>query len=118
MIRFLPMVSFFVIALISVPAAAQKSPDEVFRRLDADGNGRVSRDEWPKPMPLFDRIDADGDGVLVYEEVRDFFGGRRQSGNRQKRDAGRFSGSTCTFTPSQVACEGLTLKAQSTPPST
>jgi hypothetical protein len=34
-------------------------------RLDADGDGRVTREEFTGPDELFDRLDRDGDGVLT-----------------------------------------------------
>ena len=49
---------------------SRKNPEMVFRRLDADGDGYVSRNEWLKPMALFDRLDSDGDGKLTYEELQ------------------------------------------------
>jgi collagen type III alpha len=39
--------------------------------LDADGNGKISKDELPAPMqPQFSRIDTNGDGFLDREELR------------------------------------------------
>jgi Ca2+-binding EF-hand superfamily protein len=37
---------------------------------DADGNGRVSRDEAPPPLQnRFDRVDRNGDGFIDEEEI-------------------------------------------------
>jgi len=46
-----------------------------FRRLDADGDGRISREE-AGGRRWFDRADADGDGFVTREEARDLQGGR------------------------------------------
>ncbi len=38
-------------------------------RLDKDGDGKISRDEFDGPKRHFDRLDKDGDGFLNEEEV-------------------------------------------------
>lgn len=40
-----------------------------FDRADRDGDGHVSRAEFPGPAALFDRLDADRDGQLTREEA-------------------------------------------------
>jgi Ca2+-binding EF-hand superfamily protein len=46
------------------------SRDEDFRRLDADGDGGITRKEWPGRPSGFDAMDANGDGVLSRDEHR------------------------------------------------
>lgn len=47
----------------------QQGPGEVFRRLDRDGNGRLSRDELPeRARANFEKADTDGSGDLAPEE--------------------------------------------------
>jgi len=35
-----------------------------FKNLDKNGDGKVSRDEFPGPPQFFDRLDANGDGFV------------------------------------------------------
>jgi hypothetical protein len=58
------------------PAAASRGGGlgtraaDMMRRLDRDGDGRVTRDEVPDRLrPIFDRLDRDGDKVLSAEEL-------------------------------------------------
>jgi hypothetical protein len=37
--------------------------------MDRNGDGAVSRDEWPGTRAAFDRLDADGDGRLDLTEA-------------------------------------------------
>lgn len=39
------------------------------RRMDADGNGALSMDEFIAKNPMFERIDRNGDGVASAEEI-------------------------------------------------
>ena len=41
-----------------------------FKRLDADGNGTISRQEWNRRPEAFDRLDANKDGQLTSDELR------------------------------------------------
>jgi len=49
--------------------SAQNVPP-VFQRNDRDGDGRLSKREFPGPAQVFDRLDADGSGYLTPQEVR------------------------------------------------
>ena len=40
------------------------------KRMDADGDGEVSRDEYKGPPGVFEKLDADADGSLTMEEAR------------------------------------------------
>jgi Ca2+-binding EF-hand superfamily protein len=56
--------------------------DALFRRTDANGDGKIARDEWRLRAELFARLDADNDGFLTREELTPK-GGRRGRGERQ-----------------------------------
>jgi Ca2+-binding EF-hand superfamily protein len=73
--------ALFGIALVGfsapVMAAEQKSPEEVFKRKDANGDGKLSVDEFvgkltgekaDKAKARFAKLDKDGDGSLTLQE--------------------------------------------------
>ncbi|MGH7151003.1 MAG: EF-hand domain-containing protein, partial [Planctomycetota bacterium] len=70
------------------PPAPPEAPDRDrnLRRLDADGDGAISRSEWKGNAAEFDRMDADKDGAIAGEELR---GGRGEG--RARREAGLFA---------------------------
>jgi Ca2+-binding EF-hand superfamily protein len=39
------------------------------KQLDKDGNGAISREEWPRQPKAFDRLDTNKDGVLTEAEL-------------------------------------------------
>ncbi len=54
----------------------------MFKEMDPDGDGRVTREEWKGPEAFFDRLDADKDGVITKDEVR-------AAGERMGKEGGR-----------------------------
>lgn len=73
---------FFAVLALSLPALgptpAAAQPDRaamMLRQMDADGDGRISREEWPRKPQGFRRMDTDQDGFLTLEELRARFGG-------------------------------------------
>jgi len=65
-------------------------PEQLFRRLDRNGDGKLTADEVPNPQ-ILKALDRDGDGVVTREEAA-AFGGRAGQGARQWRDTRRSEG--------------------------
>jgi arylsulfatase A-like enzyme len=59
------------------PAQPPEAADRAFRRLDADGDGRVTRKEAPNDR-AFSNADGDGDGVVTLAEFRRFWQTRNE----------------------------------------
>jgi acetyl esterase/lipase len=58
----------FFAAVTGVARSQPPSPSN-FKRLDRNGDGKITRDEFPSRVArLFDQIDADGDGAITIEE--------------------------------------------------
>ena len=60
----------------------------MFEKLDADGNGTISKEEFPGPDRKFDRIDADGNGEISREELKQL-AAQRHKIKRQGEDGKR-----------------------------
>lgn len=72
---------------VSITLLAQDSWQELFRRHDRNGEGTLTRDEFPERMRgLFDRIDANGSGEITPDEDAAFRRAQHASpGGRRKR---------------------------------
>ena len=46
------------------------------RQMDANGDGKISRQEWQRQPQMFDQLDANSDGFVTQEEMRRGRGGR------------------------------------------
>jgi Ca2+-binding EF-hand superfamily protein len=67
-------------------AAGRQNPRQLLRRLDADGDGALSRDEAPpRVKQAFSQLDADGDGKLTPRELQRLDGGRGQRSPRPQQ---------------------------------
>ena len=62
------------------PVLAAPPPKMVVQRMDNDGDGRISADEWIKPPQVFKRIDANGDGYVTAKEIKQFRKKRKMGG--------------------------------------
>ncbi|MEE8104900.1 MAG: EF-hand domain-containing protein [Planctomycetota bacterium] len=56
------------------------SPWERLKGMDADGDGKVSKDEFQGPDRFWDRLDADSDGFVTKDEAQNMRRGNRQRG--------------------------------------
>jgi Ca2+-binding EF-hand superfamily protein len=66
-------------AIMDRADAAQARLGNRWRRMDTNGDGKVSQDEFRNRMPLFDLADRNSDGTLSADEiavVRKFFADR------------------------------------------
>ncbi len=64
---------FLGMTITSVFAAEERQenrPQGMIERHDRDGDGKVSRDEFPGPDEHFTRVDLDGDGFINQNEAR------------------------------------------------
>ncbi len=53
---------------LGLPAAAQNA-QQMLRKMDADGDGRISATEWLRPPRAFQLADQDADGFLTASEL-------------------------------------------------
>ncbi|HJW41852.1 MAG TPA: EF-hand domain-containing protein [Rhizomicrobium sp.] len=61
--------------------------DKMFKRLDTDGNGRLTMAEFAAPpLKMFDRLDRNHDGVITADEMKPHFRGRGDWGRGHRGD--------------------------------
>ena len=63
------------VALWAHPAASQPTPDSMLRRMDSDGDGKISHGEFRGRRRPFKSFDTDGDGFITRPEIEAVFGG-------------------------------------------
>ena len=62
----------------------KRKKGDFLSRLDKDGDGKLSKDEFPEKMQQrFERLDKDGDGFVTAEEMK---AGRGGKGKKRKKD--------------------------------
>lgn len=61
---------FAIVCAHAVPAHAQGRAERAIQRNDADGDGKISPNEFPRPARVFRRLDTDGDGYITLEEFK------------------------------------------------
>jgi murein DD-endopeptidase MepM/ murein hydrolase activator NlpD len=116
------------LAALATPACARKTAADVMEKLDRDGNGGISREEWRKKR-IFDNVDLDGNGVISLEELEMRFGERtpdpasgvempdptsisairrgRHDNVRDQKDRGLFETGLHPVWPEDIACRGI-----------
>jgi hypothetical protein len=79
-------------------AEDEKPESALWKRLkdrDANGDGKVSRDEFPGPDRMWNRMDTDGDGTITRKEAdvaSERMGGGRMGGGRRGQGQGKGQG--------------------------
>jgi len=59
-------------------------PEGLLKRLDADGNGSISKNEAPENMQArFDKMDADGNGSIDLNEIKTMMERRAEAGAKK-----------------------------------
>lgn len=54
---------------LAVSERVKRFSDRAFRKVDADGDGQISRSEWEQNPPrAFDKLDRNADGMLSPDE--------------------------------------------------
>ena len=63
--KFATVLLSLAIALPLTATAAQRP-----QRMDTNGDGKISRDEWKGPADMFDKLDTNHDGYISRDEMR------------------------------------------------
>ncbi|MDP6786923.1 MAG: amidohydrolase family protein [Rhodospirillales bacterium] len=72
-----------IFAALAAPASNAQNPAKVVEREDADGDKKVSREEFRGQPGNFEKIDKNGDGFLTVNEFRVFFASKNKGGGKQ-----------------------------------
>ncbi len=83
----------------SAPAEAQDRAANVLEKNDADGDGRIARDEWKLNKSQFDAMDLDKDGYLSLDELRARFASGKGPASQATPSA---AGTIASMMPGQV----------------
>lgn len=90
--RLVPGLGFLLIFVLATPVGAGAAeiaqmggggpppPEKMVRRMDENGDGKISRQEFLGPPNRFDMIDADKDGFLTVGEIKAFRADRQKDG--------------------------------------
>jgi len=83
MLRLVPLL---LLAGLLLAQGGGRDPWSRLQRMDADGDGKVSRDEFTGPDRLWGRLDRDGDGFVTEGEA-----GAMRRGGRRGKPGGRMT---------------------------
>jgi hypothetical protein len=61
--------------------AGKRTPEERFKAMDKNGDGKITKDEWKGDAAQFDKADANHDSVITLDE----FKAARKAPNAGKR---------------------------------
>lgn len=59
----------FVVAASAMAGGNQTSPTDIIAKVDADGDGKISKSEFTGPAEVFAKLDANGDGSITAQEI-------------------------------------------------
>ena len=75
------LVVIVILSALALPGLAQRrfgkhlrNGDRVakkFAKLDKNGDGKISRDEWTRKPKAFDRLDLNHDGFITIDEIKE-----------------------------------------------
>ncbi|HUG67329.1 MAG TPA: alpha/beta hydrolase fold domain-containing protein [Pirellulaceae bacterium] len=75
-----------ILSLAPAPGPAQEPRQDLFTRLDANTDGKLSKDELPaRQQPNFEKMDANGDGFVSREELTAYLGRERAVDDQASR---------------------------------
>src|SRR5262245_24431540 len=75
------------LALTGTLGAQGRGGNGPARNMDANGDGKISKEEWKGPAEMFSRLDANNDGYLTREEMEQVRAhARRQGPNPGRMD--------------------------------
>ena len=101
--KLIPLLLACITIAGSGTSLAQISPENFVKRNDRNGDGKLSRDEFPEwAKSKFDLIDSDHDGFVTVEEMRAFLASQGGAANGGDLAAGAASGEKKEVRPDQV----------------
>lgn len=96
--------------LYCAPVQAQMSPDMFISRWDANGDGKVSKEEFTGKRRPFSSFDADNDGFATREELQAAFGGGGTSGGGTSGGGKRAGGASGPMLEGQVPVNAVGME--------